>query len=169
MGDLMAIAQREIEQLVRQSVLNELGAMLLYTRLADRVGPGEAGSLLRILAAAEENHIGRLTELVAMLGADAASALDKVGFVSALRHEANRQLEDQLHELGLSEASTVGELLTFAVSTETRAGDHYERLATHASDPRIRDFFSTLVLEEAGHAQQLESLRRMLEVSSPER
>ncbi|MBI1949149.1 MAG: ferritin family protein [Deltaproteobacteria bacterium] len=163
----MSATSSVIEQLVRQSILAEVAAMTLYTRLANRVTEDEPRRLLRMLAAAEEGHIGRLTDLVTSLGEEGAGALGKVGFVAGLRQEAGKQLDEQLRDLGLSESSTVSELVRFAVRMETKAGGHYERLAVEAVDVRIRDFFAVLVEEEAGHAKQLENLREMLEASAP--
>lgn len=157
---------RDVEQLVRQSILAELSAMTLYTRLANLVDRDEPRRVLRMLAAAEEGHIGRLTELVGTLGTDAEQALSRVGFVDGLRREANRQLESQLAELGLHEDATAVELLRFAITMEARAGGHYQRLAIEADDPRLRAFFGVLVHEEATHGEQLDHLRQMLEASS---
>lgn len=159
------MAQSDVEQLVRQCVLNELGAMLLYTRLADRVSAPDAQRVLRMLAAAEEGHIGKLTEMVSGLGDEGVRALAKIGFVKALREEAGKRLDEQMADLGLSDGADAVELLAFAISTETRAGNHYERAASEASDPRLRAFFQSLVAEEAGHAVQLEQVRQMLELS----
>ncbi|MCC7070084.1 MAG: ferritin family protein [Deltaproteobacteria bacterium] len=165
----MSPAARDVEQLVRQSILAELAAMTLYMRLANRVEHDEPRRLLRMLAATEEGHIGRLTELLESLGGDASRALGKVGFINGLRHEAGRRLETQLAELGLSETSTAMELLQFAISMEARAGGQYQRLAAEAADPRLREFFGVLVQEEASHGEQLEHLRLMLEASSAPR
>ncbi len=161
----MPASPRDVEQLVRQSILAEVAAMTLYSRLANRVEDEEARRLLRMLAAAEEGHIGRLVELAPTLGGDAERALGRVGFVNGLRHEAGRQLEAQLAELGLSEGSTAMELLRFAISMEARAGGHYDQLAREAEDARLREFFAVLVREEASHGEQLEHLRQILEVS----
>lgn len=159
------MVQSEVEQLVRQCVLNELGAMLLYAKLADRVTAPDAQRVLRMLAAAEEGHIGKLTDMVSSLGDDGVRALAKIGFVKALREEAGKRLDEQMAELGLSDGADAIELLGFAISTETRAGNHYERAAGQASDPRLREFFQSLVVEEASHAAQLEQVRQMLELS----
>lgn len=161
------MAPSEIEQLVRQSVLNELGAMLLYTKLAQRVADAEAQRVLRMLAAAEEGHIGKLTELVSLLGDEGTRALAKVGFVKALREEANRRLEEQMASLGLADDADANSLLQFAVASEARAGNHYERAAAQATDPRLREFFQTLVVEEASHGDQLERVRALLDKSRP--
>lgn len=163
----MAATPGEIELLVRESVMAEVMAMTLYTRMANRVREDEPRRLLRMLAAAEESHIGRITELLDELGEEATWALAKLGMVSVLRVEASKHLEDQLQELGLSEASTVYELLTFAIAMEESAGEKYQRLAADRNDERVRTFFAVLVEEEAGHAAQLLHLRQMLEASSP--
>lgn len=163
----MPVTPGEIEQLVRESVLAEVTAMTLYTRMANRVREDEPRRLLRMLAAAEESHIGRITELLDLLGEDATWALAKLGMVNVLRLEASKHLDDQLRELGLSEASTVHDLLTFAIGMEERAGGKYQRLAANEDDERVRTFFAVLVQEEAGHAAQLLHLRQMIEASSP--
>ncbi|OGQ24602.1 MAG: hypothetical protein A2138_02695 [Deltaproteobacteria bacterium RBG_16_71_12] len=157
----------DLEQLVRHTILSEVAAMSLYTRLANSVVHDDQRGLLRMLAAAEESHIGRLTELVGELGEEGARVLGSIGLVAGLRLEADKQLEDQLAAFGLGVASTVRELLHFAIAMEAKAGGHYSRLAAEAADERLRAFFSLLVEEEAGHAAQLEHLRQMLEASSP--
>lgn len=159
----------DIELLVKQCVLNELGAMLLYTRLANRLESPEAQRIVRMLAAAEEGHIGKLTELVTLLGDAGTNALTKIGFVKALREEAGKRLEEQLASVGLAADADADALLQFAITTETRAGDHYERAAAQATDPRLREFFTTLVDEEAGHAKQLDAVLQMLRASSSPR
>ncbi len=163
----MPIAPVNLEQLVRHTILAEVAAMTLYTRLANCVVDDEQRGLLRMLAAAEEGHIGRLTELVGELGEEGAGALGSIGLIAGLRVEADKQLEDQLAAFGLGVASTARDLLHFAIAMETSAGGHYARLAAESADERLRAFFSLLVVEEAGHAAQLEHLRLMLEASSP--
>ncbi len=155
-------APGDFRRTVEQCILKELQAMTLYTILANRVEDPEAARILRYLAESEESHVGRVADIFSSLGEAAAPALSRVDIIKAYGGEAWSRYRARVAAAGLSDASPADDFLAFALSNETEAQARYARLAGEAVDPRMQAAFRMLAQEEAGHAENVARIRRVL-------
>ncbi len=158
----MGEAPGDFRRTVEQCILMELQAMTLYTILANRVEDPEAARILRYLAESEESHVGRVAEIFSSFGETAGAALSRVDVIKAYGGEAWSRYKARVAAAGLSDASPADDFLAFALSNETEAQARYERLAGEAADLRLQAAFRLLAQEEAGHAENVARIRRVL-------
>ena len=82
--------------------------------------------------------------------------------IKAFQSEAWKKHRARLAGAGLTETSPLDDYLTFAIVAEVHARTYYERLSGEAEDPRVKEIFRTLALEEAGHEKQLQEIRKTM-------
>ncbi|MBN1657371.1 MAG: ferritin family protein [Anaerolineae bacterium] len=131
----------------------ELKAQAFYAQAAVQVQDPRGRDLLNRLAAFEQYHYQKLSEL-------ARSLHDGEGFIS---YEA-RTMEDVQPFRGAGEAAGVEvddlgseiEILTVAIGNEKTAHEQYRTLAEQTEDPSGQAMFGRLAYEEEMHQRILE-------------
>jgi rubrerythrin len=142
-----------LEQAVDIAMDAELKAQAFYARAAAAVQDPQGKDLLGRLAAFEQHHYQRLSEL-------ARSLYESGQFI-----EYEAQTLEQFMPLSrggeaigteFDELKDTPSILTKAIENEKIAGERYRALAKETSDPTGQDMFKKLANEERMHERILE-------------
>lgn len=158
----MPKSPEDLDRIVEECILKEIQAMTLYTTLANRVRDERTSGILRYLSEMEESHVGRLVEIFSRTTERAQKAFAGVDVIKAFQSQAWEKHRARLAGAGLTETSPLDDYLTFAIVAEVHARTYYERLSGESEDPRVKEIFRILALEEAGHEQQLQEIQKGL-------
>jgi rubrerythrin len=131
----------------------ELKAQAFYAQAAVEVHDPHGKDLLGRLAAFEQHHYQKLSEL--------ARSLDESGQFIAYETQTLEQftpLTGSGEAVGTRfvELKDTASILTKAIANEKIAGERYRALAEETSDPRGQDMFKKLAYEEQMHERILE-------------
>jgi rubrerythrin len=131
----------------------ERKAQAFYAQAAVKVQDPQGKDLLSRLAAFEQHHYRRLSELARSLSEGGPfieyeeRTLSQFSPLSAAGEASDTLLDDLEDEAAI---------LTKAIENERIAGERYKALAEQTDDPKGQDMFKKLVQEEAMHRRILE-------------
>ena len=133
-----------VDEVLDFAIARENEANLLYVRLADMVKKPELVKVLRVLAAEEVEH---RMKLEAVKAGEAAIEEEEVGSLN---------IADYVPDVEPHPDMDYAELLVVAMKKEDLSYKLYTNLAAISQKKELRDIFSKLAQEEAGHRLRFE-------------
>jgi rubrerythrin len=131
----------------------ELKAQAFYAQAAVEVEDQQGRDLLGRLAAFEQHHYQKLSELARSLQEKGDFIVYETRFIDQFAPLVGR---GETAGTLLDEFSDVASILSRAIETEKIAGERYRVLAEETADPDGKDMFRKLAHEETIHQRILE-------------
>jgi rubrerythrin len=149
--DTMGDTDAGILDAIQAAMTAEKKAQTFYLESAGKAASSRGQELLRQLAAFEENHYGKLSELKASLSEGGAyiayEGTDFAFMTSELPGEMDEGRETNLDD--------VLSILSAAIDAETDAYERYQKMATQVDNPRGKEMFIKFAREEMLHRRIL--------------
>ena len=139
------MADSNVEEIIDFAIEEENKAEKLYSSTAEKTGNNQLKSLLSEMADMEKGHAARLE-------AFKKGKIEKMGKIDV----QDLKIGDYLVEVEINEASSIQDIMIFAIKAEMKARELYINLGKLHNEPEEKELFENLANEELKHKNDLE-------------
>ncbi len=140
----------ELRESIEIAIYREIGARNFYRRISEQIENSEGARKFAQLSEDEEGHRVKLETWFERLVGEGFSA------------EKERIEQSEIHGIELNERTGALEALNLAIEAEAKAREFYAERAEKTDLPELRQLFTRLSEEEAGHFNLLEAERNAI-------
>lgn len=140
----------ELRESIEVAIYREIGARDFYRRISEEIENGEGIEKFAQLSSDEEGHRIKLEAWFERLVGERFSAQDE------------RIEQSEIRGFKVDEQTGALEALNIAITAESQARDFYAERAEKTDMPELKELFTNLSEEEAGHFNLLEAERNAI-------
>ena len=140
----------ELRESIEVAICREIGARNFYRRISEQIKNSEGAQKFAQLSEDEEGHRVKLESWFERLVGEKFSAREE------------RVEQSEIRGIRLGEQAGALEALNLAIDAEAKAREFYADRAEKTDIPELRELFTNLSEEEAGHFNLLEAERNAI-------
>jgi rubrerythrin len=140
----------ELRESIEVAIYREIGARDFYRRISEQIKNSEGAQKFAQLSEDEEGHRVKLEAWLERLVGGSFSA------------EKERLEQSEIHGIKLDEQTGALEALNLAIDAEAKDREFYAERAEKTDIPELKELFTHLSEEEAGHFNLLEAERNAI-------
>lgn len=158
--------KKELLKVLTESLAMEEKGHRFYQEGAEKIKNSLGKRMLNRLADDELIHIKRIKDIYNHLMHESADQIELPTDQVENFDVIFKRMQDQMKE-ALDDLTEVGvddeEIINVALELESHAKFYYQEAADKAADPRVREFYQRLALEETNHYELLRKTNNYLE------
>mgnify|MGYP001819737577 CR=1 FL=1 len=140
----------ELRESIEVAIYREIGARNFYRRISEQIKNSEGAQKFAQLSEDEDGHRIKLEAWFERLVGGSFSA------------EKEKIQQSEIHEIKLNEQTGALEALNLAIEAEAKAREFYAERAEKTDITELKELFTHLSEEEAGHFNLLEAERNAI-------
>lgn len=135
-----------VKDVIEWAIEREENAYKLYSGILDKINDPGAKAMISQLAKEELSHKESLEKL----------SVKKLKNLKAQKIQ-DLKIAEYLKDRAITEASTLQDVLIFAMKREKEAYDFYTRFAEEIGNPDVKDILEALAQQELRHKRDIEA------------